>query len=44
MTVETTIQQMFNVYQAEENIKSFADDYRFCTGCGAKMEDGEYVK
>ena len=30
--------------QAEENIESFADDYRFCPGCGAEMEGGEYVK
>ena len=30
--------------QAEDNIKSFADDYRFCPGCGAEMEGGEYVK
>lgn len=30
--------------QAEENIEAFADDYRFCPGCGAKMEGGVYVK
>lgn len=30
--------------QAEESIGSFADDYRFCPGCGAKMEGGVYVK
>lgn len=30
--------------QAEESIGSFADDYRYCPGCGAKMEGGVYVK
>lgn len=30
--------------QAEENIEDFANDYRFCPGCGAKMEGGVYVK
>lgn len=30
--------------QAEESIGSFADSYRFCPGCGAKMEGGVYVK
>ena len=30
--------------QAEDNIKSFADDYRFCPGCGTEMKGGEYVK
>lgn len=30
--------------QAEENIGSFADDYRFCPSCGAEMEGGVYVK
>ncbi len=30
--------------QAEDNIRSFADDYKFCPGCGAEMEGGEYVK
>lgn len=30
--------------QAEESIGSFADNYKFCPGCGAKMEGGVYVK
>ena len=30
--------------QAEESIESFADNYRYCPGCGAKMEGGVYVK
>lgn len=30
--------------QAEEYVESFADNYRFCPGCGAKMEGGVYVK
>lgn len=29
--------------QAEENIESFANDYKFCPGCGAEMEGGVYV-
>lgn len=30
--------------QAEENIKSFACDYKYCPGCGAEMDGGVYVK
>ncbi len=30
--------------QAEENIESFACDYKYCPGCGAEMEGGVYVK
>ena len=30
--------------QAEEEIESFADNYRFCPGCGTEMEGGIYVK
>ncbi len=30
--------------QAEEEIESFADNYRFCPGCGTEMEGGVYVK
>ena len=30
--------------QAEENIESFSDNYRFCPGCGAEMDGGVYVK
>ena len=30
--------------QAEENIESFACNYKYCPGCGAKMEGGVYVK
>ena len=30
--------------QAEENIESFACDYKYCPCCGAKMEGGVYVK
>ena len=30
--------------QAEENIESFACDYKYCPGCGAKMNGGVYVK
>ena len=30
--------------QAKENIESFANDYKFCPGCGAEMEGGVYVK
>lgn len=30
--------------QAEEHIEDFAEVYRFCPSCGAKMEGGVYVK
>ena len=30
--------------QAEEEIELFADNYRFCPGCGTEMEGGVYVK
>lgn len=30
--------------EAEDNIEDFADNYKFCPGCGAKMEGGVYVK
>lgn len=30
--------------QAEENIESFAANYRYCPGCGTEMEGGVYVK
>lgn len=30
--------------QAEENIESFACDYKYCPGCGAEMEGGVYVQ
>lgn len=30
--------------EAEEKVESFADNYRFCPGCGARMEGGVYVK
>lgn len=30
--------------QAEEGVISFADNYKFCPSCGAKMEGGVYVK
>lgn len=30
--------------EAEDNIEAFADNYKFCPGCGAKMEGGIYVK
>ena len=29
--------------QADEEIESFARDYKFCPGCGAEMEGGVYV-
>ena len=30
--------------QAEEEIESFASNYRYCPGCGAEMEGGVYVQ
>ena len=30
--------------EAENNIESFANDYKFCPGCGAEMGGGLYVK
>lgn len=30
--------------QAKENIESFANDYKFCPGCGTEMEGGVYVQ
>ena len=30
--------------EAEDNIESFANDYKFCPGCGTEMEGGVYVK
>ena len=30
--------------EAEEKVENFAENYRYCPGCGAKMEGGEYVK
>ena len=30
--------------QAEEDIENFAEVYKFCPNCGAKMEGGVYVK
>lgn len=30
--------------EAKENIGNFAEKYRYCPKCGAKMEGGEYVE
>ena len=30
--------------EAEEKVGTFAENYKYCPGCGAKMEGGEYVK
>ena len=30
--------------EAKENIRDFAEYYRYCPGCGVKMEGGKYVE